>query len=411
LRIQSFILDFLISNGGRKRFKMLYFDIQEYKSRIEKTKKRMAAEGIDVLFISQPANMNYLTGYDGWSFYVHQGIIVSIDQEEPIWIGRAMDANGARLTTFLKDENIFSYSDDYVQSKIKHPMQVVADIIKERGWVEKSIAVEMDQFYFTHRCFIELEKVLPEANFKDGNILVNKIRLIKSDREIEFMKKAGKIAEKVMKAGINAVNAGVRECDAAAEISYAQIKGTEEFGGDYPAIVPLMMAGEGTSTPHLTWSDRKFQNNEAVLLELSGVYKHYHAPIARTIYLGEPPKLMRDTVDVVIDGLSKTLEFIKPGITCEEVEAKWREAISHSTVVKESRLGYSIGLNYPPDWGEQTVSLRPGDKTVLQPNMALHIIPGIWYKEVGFEVDASVRITENGYESLYNFPIELFIKK
>ncbi|MFO7888748.1 MAG: ectoine hydrolase DoeA, partial [bacterium] len=85
--------------------------------------------------------------------------------------------------------------------------------------------------------------------------------------------------------------------------------------------------------------------------------------------------------------------------------------ISHSTVVKESRLGYSIGLNYPPDWGEQTVSLRPGDKTVLQPNMAFHIIPGIWYKEVGFEVDASVQITKNGYESLYYFPIELFIKK
>jgi len=303
------------------------------------------------------------------------------------------------------------YSDDYVQSKIKHPMQVVADIIKKKEWEGKNIAVEMDQFYFTHRCYVELEKALPKAKFRDGNLLVNRVRMIKSDKEIEFMKKAGKIAEKVMEAGIDAVNVGVRECDAAAKISYAQIIGTEEYGGDYPAIVPLMMAGEGTSTPHLTWSDRKFQNNEAVLLELSGVYKHYHAPIARTIYLGNPPKLMKETVDVVIHGLNKTLEFIKPWITCEAVEAKWRDAISHSTVVKESRLGYSIGLNYPPDWGEQTVSLRPGDQTVLKPNMAFHIIPGIWYKEVGFEVDASIRITENGYESLYDFPIELFVKK
>jgi len=390
---------------------MLYFDIHEYKKRIQKTKKRMETEGIDVLFISQPANMNYLTGYDGWSFYVNQGVIVSLDKEDPIWAGRAMDANGARITTFLKDEDIRGYADNYVQSKTKHPMQFVADIIKKKGWEGKNIAVEMDQFYFTHRCYLELEKALPKAKFKDGNLLVNRVRMIKSDKEIEFMKKAGKIAEKVMEAGIDAVNVGVRECDAAAKISYAQIIGTEEYGGDYPAIVPLMMAGEGTSTPHLTWSDRKFQNNEAVLLELSGVYKHYHAPIARTIYLGNPPKLMKETVNVVMHGLNKTLEFIKPGITCEAVEAKWRDAISHSTVVKESRLGYSIGLNYPPDWGEQTVSLRPGDQTVLKPNMAFHIIPGIWYKEVGFEVDASIRITENGYESLYDFPIELFVKK
>ncbi len=303
---------------------MLSFDIQEYKERIKKTKKRMETEGIEVLFISQPANMNYLTGYDGWSFYVHQGIIVSLDKEDPIWVGRGMDANGARITTFLKDEDIKAYADDYVQSKVKHPMQFVADIIKTKGWDKKTIAVEMDQFYFTHRCYVELEKALPQAKFKDGNLLVNMVRLVKSDKEIEFMKRAGEIAVKVIQAGIDSVNIGVRECDAAANISSAQIKGTEKYGGDYPAIVPLMMTGEGTSTPHLTWSDRKFQ-------------------------------------------------VIKPGVSCEEIEAKWREAISHSSVVKESRIGYSIGLNYPPDWGEQTVSLRPGDKTVLEPNMLLRI--------------------------------------
>ena len=75
----------------------------------------METEDIDVLFISQPANMNYLTGYDGWSFYVHQGVIVSLDKKEPIWVGRAMDANGAKITTFLKDEDIKGYPDDYVQ--------------------------------------------------------------------------------------------------------------------------------------------------------------------------------------------------------------------------------------------------------------------------------------------------------
>lgn len=390
---------------------MPVFDQAEYKERVEKTKQAMQAKGIDLLVVSQPANMNYLTGYDGWSFYVHQCVLVSLNQEEPMWLGRGMDANGASMTTFLSEENILRYADNYVHSTVRHPMNFVADVIKKKGWDKGSIGLEMDQFYFTHRSYIELEKDLPNAKFVDADTLVNWVRAVKSDREIEFMLRAGKIAEKVMDAAIENINVGVRECDAASEIVRVQYKGTDGYAGDYPSIVPLMMAGEATKAPHLTWSEREFKADEAVLLELSGVYRHYHTPIARTIYLGqEPPQLMKDTAEVVMDGLQKTLDFIKPGITAEEVEAKWRDAISHSTVVKESRLGYSIGLNYPPDWGEQTISLRPDDKTVLKKNMALHLIPGIWYEDVGFEIDASIYLTENGNKSLFEYPIKVFTK-
>lgn len=391
---------------------MPVFSKEEYQQRIQKTKELMQERKIDVLLVSHPANLNYLTGYDGWSFYVHQCVLVSLEAEEPIWIGRGMDANGARITSFLSDEHIFQYADDYVHSLVKHPMEFVADIIKQKGWGNKRIGVESDQFYFTHYSYVVLEKNLPNAVFENANILVNWVRVIKSEAELEMMRRAGQITLKVMEAAARHIRPGIRECDAASKIVEAQYAGTSEYGGDYPAIVPLVMAGEATKTPHLTWSDKLFNADEAVLLELSGVYKHYHAPIARTIFLGDkPPKLMKDTAKVVSDGLRATLDFIKPGITAEEVEAKWREAISHSTVVKESRLGYSIGVNYPPDWGEQTISLRPGDKTVLQPNMALHLIPGIWYDDVGFEIDASIYITEDGYAPLYEYPIDIIYNK
>ncbi len=387
------------------------FDAREYKDRVTKTKRSMQEKGIDLLVISQPANMNYLTGYDGWSFYVHQVVLVSLNQEEPMWLGRGMDANGARLTTSLSEDNIREYADDYVQSLVKHPMHFVADVIKEKGWDKGTIGVEMDQFYFTHRNYVELERSLPNATFKDANTLVNWVRVVKSEAEITFLKRAGKIAERVMQTAVDTIDVGVRECDAAAAIAYAQYKGTEEYAGDYPAIVPLMMAGEAASTPHLTWTEKTYQKDEAVLLELAGVYRHYHSPIARTIFLGSnPPALMKETADVVIDGLEQTLDFIKPGVTSEQIEERWRKAISHSKVVKESRLGYSIGVNYPPDWGEQTISVRPGDKTVIQENMALHLIPGIWYKEVGFEIDASFRVTSTGIEPLFDFPIKLILK-
>ena len=390
---------------------MLTFPREEYLERIAKTKLLMQKQGMDCLLISQQANMNYLTGYDGWSFYVHQCVILSLDQEQPIWIGRGMDANGARILSFLDHENIYEYPDYLVHNVDHHPMHHVAKIIEEKGWSNKIFGVEMDQFYFTHRAYLELEAKLPNARFVDGNALVNWARVVKSDCEIEFMKIAGQIAEKVMQTAVDSINVGVRECDAAAEIARAQYRGTAEHSGDYPAIVPLMMAGEKTKTPHLTWTEKKFQADEAVLLELSGVYRHYHAPIARTIFLGQnPPQIMTETAAVVTEGLAAALEIIKPGVVAEDVEARWREAIAHSSIVKESRLGYSIGINYPPDWGEHTISLRPGDKTVIQPGMALHLIPGIWYDNVGFEIDASIVVTETGYEHLFNYPIDLVLK-
>ncbi len=390
---------------------MPVFTREEYARRVRATKESMSAWGIDLLLVSHPANMNYLTGYDGWSFYVHQGVLVSLDQDEPMWLGREMDGNGADITTFLSKDNIRRYADDYVHSLVKHPMNFVADVIREKGWDNRIIGVESDQFFFTHQCYVELEKDLPRGTLKNANALVNWVRVIKSDAEIEMMHRAGNIAEKVMDAAISSINVGVRECDAAAAIVQAEYTGTREFGGDYPAIVPLIMAGEATKTPHLTWSDATFKENEACLLELAGCYRHYHCPIARTIFLGpEPPQLMKDTAAVVIDGLLKTLELIKPGVTAEEVEAGWRKAISGSTVVKESRLGYSIGVNYPPDWGEHTISIRPGDKTVLKPNMALHLIPGIWFEDVGFEIDASLIVTEEGCMQLFEYPMDIFTK-
>lgn len=387
------------------------FAESEYRQRIEKTRKDMAEKGLELLIVSHPANMNYLTGYDGWSFYVHQCVLLHREEGEPMWLGRGMDANGARLTTFLAEDDIREYADDYVQSKVKHPMQFVAGVIQEKGWDKSVIGLEMDQFYFTHSAYVALEDSLPRAEFKDAGNLVNWVRVVKSEAEVEFIKRAGQIAKKVMDAACEAITVGVRECDAAAAVAHAQYSGTEEFAGDYPAIVPLMMAGEATKTPHLTWTEKVYRENEAVLLELSGTYRRYHAPIARTIYLGKkPPDLLQETASVVLEGLNEALGTVKPGVTAEEVETAWRRGISHSSVVKESRIGYSFGLNYPPDWGEQTISIRPGDKTVLEPNMMLHLIPGIWYDEVGFEIDASVQVTKNGFEHVYDYPLELILK-
>jgi ectoine utilization protein EutD len=389
---------------------MLAFEKEEYLERIENTKLRMMQFGLDVLLIADPANMNYLTGYDGWSFYTPQVVVVALAQDEPICVVRGIDLNGARVTTFLDESSLIGYPDDYVQNQRMHPMDFVAEVLEARGLARGAIGVEMDAYFFTAACAEALHQSLPNATFKNAYTLVNWIRMIKSPQELAYMRQAARILEKVMKTAIDAVVPGARQCDAAAEILAAQARGTAEFGGEYTAIVPMLPTGIGTSTPHLTWSDKPFATGEATILELAGCRMRYHCPQARTVFLGKPPKKLADTAKVVLEGLNAVIGSARPGLTCEEIEGVWRGVIARAGIAKDSRIGYSCGLNYPPDWGEHTISLRPGDKTVLQPDMTIHVIPGIWQDDWGIEISECIHLTETGAEPLAKTPRELIVK-
>ena len=389
---------------------MALFERAEYERRIAATKRRMEDRGIEVLLAADPANMNYLTGYDGWSFYVHQLVVVALDAPEPIWIGRAQDASGAKFTTFLAADNILGYADDYVQSTVKHPMEYVADTLEQRGWQRRVIGVEMDTYYFTAAACDSLRASLPNASFVDATALVNWVRAVKSPREIAFMREAARIVERAMQVALDAVAPGVRQCDAVAAIYHALVSGTADAGGDYPAIAPLLPTGVKSTAPHLTWSDDTYREDEGTVIEIAGCRHRYHCPMARTVYLGTPPPKLSDAARAVIDGLDAALAAAAPGKTCAEVEAAWRAETAKSGIVKESRIGYSVGLNYPPDWGEHTASLRPGDDTVLETDMTFHLIPAIWVDEWGVEISETIRVTETGAETLASFPRQLFVK-
>jgi Xaa-Pro dipeptidase len=390
------------------------FELSEFKNRIKKTQDSMIAHGLDVMISTLPQNMYYLSGYDCGSFYVHQGVIVTKDESEPVWFGRGMDANGARITTWLSDGNIREYSDDYVQSPDKHPMNFLADLIKEKGHAKSTIGLEMDQYYFTAQAYLTLINSLPKATFKNANFLVNWVRLIKSEREIEYMKMAGKIVEKAMAIAMESIKPGIRQCDVAAKVLHAQMSGTSEFGGDYTSVFPVMATGIGTTAAHMSWTDEKYDKNVVSYLEIAGCKKRYHAPLSRSIFTGRPPQKLIDKAEVVVEALNKTLDFIKPGLVCEEVESYWRSVVAARKIEKKHRIAYAIGIGYPPDWGEQTASMRPGDKTILEPNMAFHMIPAIWGEyhnrdDLAFIISEGFVLTENGCETLATFPRKLFL--
>jgi ectoine hydrolase len=387
----------------------LNFTREEYAERLEKTKKAMVEQGIDLLIVTDPSNMAWLTGYDGWSFYVHQCVLVPIE-DDPIWYGRSQDANGAKRTVYMTHDRIIPYPDYYVQSTTYHPMDYLSEVIEARGWGTRNIGVEMDNYYFTARCLLQLQTHLPNAKIKDATALVNWQRAVKSETEIFYMRQASRIVEYMHERILEIVEPGMQKNELVAEIYRTGIVGVEGIGGDYPAIVPLLPSGQDAAAPHLTWDDKPIPADAGTFFEIAGCYRRYHAPLSRTVFLGKPDQRFLDAESALIEGLQAGLEAARPGNVCEDIAKAFFGVLQKYGIEKDSRCGYPIGLSYPPDWGERTMSLRPGDRTILEPGMTFHFMPGLWFEDWGIEITESMMITEQGSKTLTNFPRQLFVK-
>ena len=388
----------------------MLFAVDEYKKRLKKVQSSMQEKGIELLISQDTANMNYLTGYDAWSFYYAQCVIVHVNADEPICFVRAQDAGGAYIKTYLKNENIIKYHEKYIHSWPLHPYDYLVEIIKQKKWDKLNIGLEMDSHYFTAYCYEKIKQGLPDAKLKDSERLVNWIRFIKSDAEIDLMRITSKITEKGMKTAFENINTGVRQCDAVAEIQKALLTGTPEFGGEYSGIATLLPTGKGTSASHLTATQNKFISGEATIVEISGVHKRYHVPMARTVLLGKTEQKKIDAMKATNEALDAGIATIKPGNTADDVAQKFWDVLDKYNIKKESRTGYSIGIGYPPDWGEHTLNILKGDKTVLQPNVCFHMIAVMQFGDWGVEASESVRVTKKGSELFCNYSRDLYIK-
>ena len=386
------------------------FTVKEYKNRLKKVQSEMQKKGIELLISQDTANINYLTGYDAWSFYYSQCVIIHVNSDEPLCFVRAQDAGGAFITTYLKKENIIIYDEKYIHTWPTHPYDALVDLIRKKKWDKINIGVEMDAHYFTAYCYEKLKKGLPNAKILDSERLINWVRVEKSIAEIEYMKKAATISEMAMKTAMETISPDVRQCDAVAEIQRTLFRGTPEYGGEYASIATLLPTGKGTSASHLTASDKKFVNGEATIIELSGTYKRYHAPMARTINLGKPDQKKLDAMKATNEALEEGINASKSGNTANDVAEKFWGVLDKYGIKKESRTGYSIGIGYPPDWGEHTLNIYKGDMTELKPNICYHMIAVMQFGDWGVESSESIRITESGNELLCNFSRDLHVK-
>ena len=383
------------------------FSAEEYITRLDCVRSAMERAGIEVLVLSDPSNKAWVTGYDGWSFYVHQAVVIG-PEGPPVWWGRQMDAAGARRTVWMDEAQIEGYPDAYVQNPDMHPMETLVALLQARGWAERRIGVELDNYYYSARAHAVLCALLPDPP-ADATGLVNWCRALKSPAELERLHRAARIVEGMHRRILDVARPGMAKHALVAEILHAGTTGADGHWGDYPAIVPMTPSGLDATAPHLTWNDRPMQADEPHFFEIAGVYRRYHCPLSRTLFFAEPTPKYRRAEEAVQVATAAALEKARPGNSCGEVADAFNATLQRFGFEKDSRCGYSIGLSYPPDWGERTMSLRGGDRTELQPNMVFHFMPALWLDDGGIEITESIVITENGAECLCTLPRALFV--
>lgn len=212
---------------------------------------------------------------------------------------------------------------------------------------------------------------------------------------------AGRIADRAMATGLAALRQGVRECDVAAAILAAQASGVAEAGGtEVPGIA--MPSGRRTDSPHLSWTDEPYQSGTPVNIELGGSRNRYVCGLSRTVHVGRPPGRLASLHAATLAGMDAVFEAVRPGFTAAQVEEIFRSVTERHGVVKRSRIGYSIGI----DWLEPWASLQPGDTTVLQPNMTFHLMLGMWQRDWGLVLSETFVVTETGIATFSSLPRE-----
>lgn len=378
------------------------FPRHEYLRRLTAVKSEMERSDVDVLVVTTPANITYLSGYTSKSGYVPQGLIVSLRDEEPTFFTRRQDAPAALHQMFIDRSRVNGYPETLIANPDMDGFDAIIDFVRDNGFARRGIGLEAN--FLPHRTTEKFKTRMPEATIVDFTNRVTWIRGIKSELEIALMREAAAISDAAMLRAQEVIRPGVREADAAAEIIATLARGANgKPGTDISAF--FMCASPRSATPHIRWSEDVFRKGSQINLEFSGVRHGYTSPLMRTLSIGKPSDQLRRLHEGEVAGLEAALAAVKPGATCSDVAVAFNSTLKKHGFEKDSRCGYAVGI----DWTEPTASLKEGDMTVLRPNMTFHMMLGNWIDEdLGYAISETFRVTENSGETFSNLPRDLF---
>ena len=387
------------------------FPPSEYQQRVARVREAMGRAGLDALYVTTPANLTWLTGYDMIWYHLTSltGLLIRTDSNDTIFFDSAAHITIVSTTPAINEVV-------YFEGDSSSPAQVIANEIKRRGLGTGCVGLEL-WGYAPHASVMEtLAQTLDGngAEVKDVWTLVEELRLVKTPREIAHVRKAAVIADQAMAAARDAIAPGVSETELEAVIMYQLMSA----GGGYPGIRTMVGSGPRAGTHHGPPTRRKIKQGDLVFIDFCGCYERYHVNINRTFSLGEPDprwvELMAKAAGCIETVLSEA-KLGQPMSTIEHIAQRYTDEMGLRDYVWWVG-GYSLGIALPPDWcGSHWLEPRGGlPDRVLEPGIVFNLenqfdVWEDWPGGSGCAYIESLLVTESGLEVLSRHPRHLVV--
>jgi Xaa-Pro dipeptidase len=367
--------------------------LDEYQQRLAKTRRWMHENDVDLLILNQPEHYNWLSGYDPTSVFYHQSLIVPAAAEPLTLICNKAELALCAETCWVPDVRVVWTHEDQTARTV--------DVLRERGLLgARRVGLNLMSYHLRPRYAFELRAALQGSELVDVTATLDDLRLVKSPAEIEYLRRAARVADIGVGAGIETIRAGVSDSEVMAAIQHA----VSTAGGEFPAY-PFLVDARGTL--HGTPIGKVLASGDTVYMEVSGVVRRYHCNISRTVVLGEPSAKLRELYAVVKEALDRATDALRPGVSVREIVelvAALQGAYEGNTW---GRFGFSMEIAYPPIW-IGGLSLMHGDEHVLEPGMVITMEPGLSYADGATMMFGNhVLVTDGDPEVLNDVPTGL----
>ncbi|MGE0095217.1 MAG: M24 family metallopeptidase [Alphaproteobacteria bacterium] len=379
----------------------LTFPVAEFEARVAVARRAMAAADLDVLLVTHRPDLHYLAGYHTFGVGNHACLVLPREGAPSVQT-TAMEIPSATAAGWIKDVHCAPWVGQMGAGG------QLAKIVADKGLGGKRIGIQPQLSGLLPAILGQIEAGLPNATLVDASHLVTRLRLVKSPREMECMRKSAAYTEAGIRASYAVIAAGKTENDVARAGYDAMIAA----GSEFMSVQPIATTGVRTGFSHQTYRRNPLKPGDPVFLEYGGCHLRYTAPLMRTAVIGQPSDAVRRVADAVLATLEAVIAAAKPGRTGHDVAMSGKKA--SASIAREAFLpgayGYHVGVGFPPTWADGIGFLAEGNEDLLEPNMTFHTplafrVPG----QFGVGISETLRITDSGCEPLTIMPRDLHV--
>ena len=380
----------------------LHFSKEEFSNRKTKVLKSMKEQNLNALLIFRQESMYWLTGYDTFGYVFFQCLVMN-DNGEIILLTRAPDLRQAQNTSNIKNIRIWVDKDG---SKPTDDLKKILDELNLKG---KNLGVEYEAYGLTGRNTLKLNKSLNNyCSIHDKSELITKLRVIKSNEEIIFVKKAAELADRALDEVWKHAKTGVSESKILAEMNRVIFDG----GGDYPANEFIIGSGRNALLCRYQAEKQILSNPDQLTVEWAGTYRHYHSAMFRTIPIGKPDPKHFKMHEACVEALKNCENKLKPGNKIGEVfdvHAKTFDDLGFNKA-RMNACGYSLGATFSPTWMDWPMIYTVNPYIIKPGNVFfMHMILMDSDNQLAMNLGETYLITKNGNERLGKKKLDLVI--